>query len=353
MPLQPGEPAPWFTAPTPSNPEYVFDTAAGRYVLMVFLPRDDAPASAAALRSLAAHRALLDDVKLSAFVVVRDPATAATATDMTGLRWFLDLDGAVSRLYGALGKDGSEAPMWLILDPALRVVGRVQLGNPRMIFSALSRLGAPSEHAGVPLHAPILIAPRIFEPELCARLIALHEADGGRFTGVMRDQGDRTVAVMDDLKKRRDVLVADEGLQATLRERLERRLFPLIARALGFTATRIERFVVSCYDAADGAVFHAHRDSTTFGTAHRKFACSINLNDGFEGGDLRFAEYGQKTYRPPPGGAVVFSCALLHEATQVTAGRRYAFLPFLYDEAGAEVLAAYQRRVGAGAEPPL
>ena len=39
MPLQPGEPAPWFTAPTPSNPEYVFDTAAGRYVLLVFLPR--------------------------------------------------------------------------------------------------------------------------------------------------------------------------------------------------------------------------------------------------------------------------------------------------------------------------
>ena len=85
--------------------------------------------------------------------------------------------------------------------------------------------------------------------------------------------------------------------------------------------------------------------------AHRKFACSINLHDGFEGGDLRFAEYGQKTYRPPLGGAVVFSCALLHEATRVSAGRRYAFLPFLYDEAGAEVLAAYERRVGARAEP--
>ena len=101
--------------------------------------------------------------------------------------------------------------------------------------------------------------------------------------------------------------------------------------------------MVSCYDAADGAVFHPHRDSTTQGTAHRKFACSINLNAGFEGGDLRFAEYGRKTYRPPPGGAVVFSCAMLHEATRVTAGRRYAFLPFFYDEAGAEVLAAYRR----------
>lgn len=353
MPLQLGEPAPWFTAPTPSNPQFVFDTAAGRYVLMLFLPAGDAAAASAALQALAAHRARFDDEQFSAFIVVRDPATAASAHDMQGLRWFLDLDGAVSRLYGALGADGEEWPMWLLLDPTLRTIGRVQIGAGQRIFDHMSRLSAPAQHAGVPLHAPVLIAPRIFEPELCERLIALHEADGGRFTGVMRDAGERTVAVMDELKKRRDVLVEDEDLQALLRERLQRRLFPLIQRAFSFGVSHIERYVVSCYDAADGAVFHAHRDSTTKGTAHRKFACSINLNAGFEGGDLRFAEYGARTYRPPPGGAVVFSCALLHEATRVTAGRRYAFLPFFYDEAGAQVLDAYRARVGALPEPAL
>ena len=54
---------------------------------------------------------------------------------------------------------------------------------------------------------------------------------------------------------------------------------------------------------------------------------------------------------PPPGGAVVFSCALMHEATRVTAGRRYAFLPIFYDEAAAEAQAAYQARVGPPVEP--
>jgi hypothetical protein len=34
----------------------------------------------------------------------------------------------------------------------------------------------------------------------------------------------------------------------------------------------------------------------------------------------------------------------------VTAGRRYAFLPFFYDEAGAEALAAYRARIGATAD---
>jgi peroxiredoxin/predicted 2-oxoglutarate/Fe(II)-dependent dioxygenase YbiX len=345
MPIAPGEPAPWFTAPTPSNPEFVFDTVAGRYVLLAFLPKDDMAASGEALQLLAANQPRFDDKTLSGFVVTRDPAMAATAQDLRGLRWFLDLDGAVSRLYGALGPDGVETPMWLLLDPALRAIGRMDLPRGQALFDHIARLAPPADHAGVTLNAPVLIAPRIFEPELCARLVALHEADGGRFTGVMRDEGDRTVAVMDELKKRRDVLVQDAGLQAELRDRLERRLYPLIERGLGFAVTRIERYVVSCYDAADGAVFHPHRDSTTQGTAHRKFACSINLNEGFGGGDLRFPEFGPKTYRPPPGGAVVFSCALLHEATRVTSGRRYAFLPFFYDEAGAAVLAAYRARV--------
>jgi peroxiredoxin/predicted 2-oxoglutarate/Fe(II)-dependent dioxygenase YbiX len=350
MALSLGEPAPWFTAPTPSNPAFVFDTVAGRYVVLVFLPKDDPAAAAEALRVIARERPQFDDVRVSAFVVVRDPSTAASAQDMRGLRWFLDEDGAVSRLYGALDADGAEYPFWLLLDPALRVMGRVQLPNAQMVFDTLVRLRPPSEHAGVPLHAPVLVVPRVFEPELCERLISLHQADGGTFTGVMRDDGDKTVAVMDELKKRRDILVDDADLRDLLRERLDQRLFPMIERGLGFAVTEVERYVVSCYDADDAAVFHAHRDTTTFGTAHRRFACSINLNAGFEGGDLRFPEYGRRTYRPPPGGAVVFSCELLHEVTPVTAGRRYAFLPFFYDADAAQVLAAYRERAGEPSE---
>jgi predicted 2-oxoglutarate/Fe(II)-dependent dioxygenase YbiX len=143
---------------------------------------------------------------------------------------------------------------------------------------------------------------------------------------------------MDDMKRRRDVLIEASDLQDEIRDALRRRLVPEIRKAFQFEATRIERFVVSCYDAAEGGMFRAHRDNTTLGTAHRRFAVSINLNaEAFEGGDLRFPEFGRRTWRPPTGGAVVFSCSLLHEAMPVTAGRRYAFLPFLYDEAAALV----------------
>ena len=336
MPLPLGRPAPWFNAPTPSNREFVFDTAAGRYVLMLFLPQEAGPRGAA-LQALAAHQAMFDDVRASAFVVFREPEFGRGLKDLRGLRWMFDR-GAVTERYGP-------EPHWLLLDPTLRVMATAPIEAADEIFRRLAALPAPGEHAGVPLHAPILIAPRIFEPELCEALIALHQADGGRFTGVMRDEGERTVAVMDELKKRRDILVEPPDLQAAIRERLARRLFPLIKLALDFTVTHTERLLVSRYDADEGGVFHAHRDNTTQGTAHRRFACSLNLNDDFEGGDLRFAEYGHATYRPPLGGAVVFSCSLMHEATQITAGQRYAFLPFFYDEAGAAILAAYNERV--------
>ena len=117
-----------------------------------------------------------------------------------------------------------------------------------------------------------------------------------------------------------------------------RRLVPQIKRAFQFDATRMERYLISAYDADTGGYFRPHRDNTTLGTAHRRFAVSINLNaEDFEGGDLRFPEFGQRTYRPPTGGAVVFSCSLLHEATPVTNGTRYCILPFLYDDAAAQI----------------
>jgi predicted 2-oxoglutarate/Fe(II)-dependent dioxygenase YbiX len=119
--------------------------------------------------------------------------------------------------------------------------------------------------------------------------------------------------------------------------RVYNRVLPEIAKAFQFEATRIERYVVACYEADAGGHFRAHRDNTTRGTAHRKFAVSLVLNAEFEGGSLRFPEFGGRQYQPPPGGALVFSCSLLHEVSPVTRGKRYAFLPFLYDEAGARV----------------
>ena len=110
----------------------------------------------------------------------------------------------------------------------------------------------------------------------------------------------------------------------------------------------MERYLIGCYAAGAGH-FRPHRDNTTKGTAHRQFAVTINLNAGdYDGGDLRFPEFGTRTYCAPTGGAIVFSCSLLHEATPVTRGKRYAFLPFLYDEDAAILREQNNPHLGSG-----
>ena len=121
------------------------------------------------------------------------------------------------------------------------------------------------------------------------------------------------------------------------RSAIRRRLAPLLHRAFQFKATIMERALVSCYDAQERGHFRPHRDNTTLGTRHRRFAVSLFLNSGdYDGGQLRFPEFGNALYSAPTGGAVVFSCSLLHEATAVTRGLRYMFLPFLYDKASSQ-----------------
>jgi predicted 2-oxoglutarate/Fe(II)-dependent dioxygenase YbiX len=106
-------------------------------------------------------------------------------------------------------------------------------------------------------------------------------------------------------------------LQEALQGRIGRRVVPEILKVHQFNVTRMERYIVACYRAEDEGHFMAHRDNTTKGTAHRRFAVSINLNYEFEGGELSFPEYGPRSLKPPPGGAVVFSCSLLHAVSKV------------------------------------
>jgi predicted 2-oxoglutarate/Fe(II)-dependent dioxygenase YbiX len=155
----------------------------------------------------------------------------------------------------------------------------------------------------------------------------------------MRTENGKTVGKLDpNFKRRSDVTIQDPALRNAVVHRIHDRLAPEIKKAFQFKVTRIERYIVACYSGEDAGFFRAHRDNTTAGTAHRRFAVTINLNaEDYDGGELRFPEFGQRRYKAPTGGAVVFSCSLLHEALPVTRGLRYATLPFLYDDEAAAV----------------
>jgi predicted 2-oxoglutarate/Fe(II)-dependent dioxygenase YbiX len=351
-PLVVGDHAPWFRAAALSgSPAYQFDTVAGRHILLLFIGSARHEAVRGALALVEGARALFDDQAACFFGVTVDPEDVAAgriAQQLPGMRFFLDFDRQVSALYGAVEGE-SYRPHWLLLDPALRVAGRFGLDQGEQALGALRQRIAGAGESG---WAPVLVVPDIFEPQMCAALIGLYEEDGGEPSGFMREVAGKTVLQVDPAhKQRRDAPIEDEALRRAIVARMRRRLSPAVEHAFQFRPTRIERYIVACYEAGAG-YFRPHRDNTTMGTAHRKFAVTINLNaEDYEGGDLRFPEYGQRTYRAPTGGAVVFSCSLLHEATPVTSGRRFAFLPFLYDEEGARLREANNPHLGEGVGP--
>jgi hypothetical protein len=347
----PGEPTPAFHARSSTNPRFAFDTIAGRWVMVLIPGRMGEPGKAERLAAMVGpHARKLDTDNAYMVVIGTDPADEAAGNlkDGPGRRVLWDDDGSARKALRAAEDDGTLRPGWLLLDPMLRVFAVWPLDRGAEAMATLAALPPPAQHAGVPMHAPILVVPRVFEPAFCRRLIELYETTGGGSSGFMRDVNGKTVGILDPgHKRRKDCMIEDPDLQAQFRARLTARLLPEIRRAFQFKATRIERYIVACYDGAEQGFFKAHRDNTTLGTAHRKFACTINLNTGeYEGGALNFPEFGPQTYVAPLGGAVVFSCSLLHEARPVTKGLRYATLPFLYDDESAAVREANAKFLG-------
>ena len=338
-----GEPAPLFVQACTNNPRFELGLAAGRYIVLCFFGSAGDASGQDLLSVLASRRSLFDDDNIAFFGVSADPADEARVfQDLPGIRFFWDFDLEASRLYGSVLEDAPSPPQsyrrqWFVLDPTLRVMGRGDAGEQGegagALIAVLESLPPASRFAGVELQAPILYLPNVFEPEFCRRLIAYHQTRPSQASGVMREREGRTVAVEQDRFKRRlDCTIQDPDLVGMIQSRIARRVAPEILKVHQFKATRMERYLVGCYDSQDGGHFRAHRDNTTRGTRHRRFAVSVNLNDDFEGGEIAFPEYGPRRFKPPAGAAVVFSCSLLHAVSPMTRGRRYVFLPFLYDE---------------------
>jgi peroxiredoxin/predicted 2-oxoglutarate/Fe(II)-dependent dioxygenase YbiX len=361
--LTPGDPAPWFHQRSGSNPKYAFDTAAGRYIVLCFFMTAGDAAGRKAIEAVLKNRQHFDDKRGSFFGVSVDPRDESekrVRDTMPGVRFFWDFDGTASRLYGAIPRDTKPNEggvptrrFWAVLDPTMRVMATFPFepdgGDQAAVFSYLESLPPPERFAGFELQAPVLILPNVFEPEFCRHLINLYETHGGEESGFMRDVDGKTVALQDrSHKSRKDYVIEDPELIKQAQQRIQRRIVPEVLKVHQFKATRMERYIVSCYAAEEGGHFRAHRDNTTKGTAHRRFAISLILNDGFEGGEVSFPEYGPRGYKPPAGGAVVFSCSLLHAVSKITSGRRYAFLPFIYDDAAAKIREANNQFLGEG-----
>lgn len=301
MVLDIGERAPDFVARGPSGqPARFYAHAGGRPTAVVF---GAAP-------------------QLAELVGARDDLAMCQVSRQAADDVWVDPDGRVAQVYGV-----GDEPAVVVLDPNLRVAGVVTgEADPARVLELLAATLHRDPAPVVTAQAPVLLLPGALPPDWCRRLIDVWHG-GSVATGVERAAGEE---LDDGYKRRRDHTVEDPELMRDISTVVGRRVMPEVRKAFAFQADRFEGFKIACYDARTGGFFRPHRDNLTRSTAHRVFALTLNLNEEYEGGQLRFPEYGNHLYRPDAGAALVFSCSQLHEVMPVTAGQRFVLLSFLY-----------------------
>jgi len=330
-----GDPVPWFEARTIAGASVNLSVVAGRWIALCFLNSLSDPEMTRTLVELLSEANHFNDDHLVFYgILTVPPPEAKRLIDAShkALGFITDYTGDITRLYGA-----DHAPRLIVLDPLLRTIGNFPIGpngTPTNVLRQYLRdLPTVDESASVPLTAPALIVPRVFEPQVCDFLISLYEQGDSVDSGFMLDKDGKTETVFNHaLKRRNDYIINDPQVRELMRDRVVRRLVPAIERFFQYKPTRMDRYMVSCYDAATGGHFSRHRDNMNAGARHRRFAVTLNLNQDFDGCELIFPEFGRRRYKAPLGGAIVFSTGALHEVTPVVRGKRYAFIPFLYGE---------------------
>lgn len=363
MPLATGDLAPWFTIDSTVNSRFFFPSIGDKPVVLFFFGSLATPAVRLAWQKLNEARPALLDLNFRIIGVSVDPSDREDQmlrANASSFITFWDMDMRLSAQFGVasrtVGDQGewAYAPACCLLDETLRVIQWVPLGEPascaERVLAHIRALPPKPAPRHVTQTAPVLFVPDVLSADMCRRLIRTWEEEGNEDSGYMeRDAEGRMVGYIDYTRKRRRDHFVPPGspLYAELSRAVADRVLPLVKRAYHYPITRVERFCIACYDSEDGGgYFKPHRDFSGSGS-HRAFAMTLNLNEGdYEGGYLKFPEFGPHLYRPRTGEAVLFSGYLMHEAMPVTKGRRFVLLSFFYGEKEAEVRRAYESRHG-------
>jgi hypothetical protein len=296
------------------------DHISGKVLVLLFMPSIGVPP--AGLTALAERARGMGG---RCFLIAVEPKDAPA-----GFEPLADPDDKVAVRFGTRG-----APRIVVVAPN-RHVAAIGL-EADVAAAALERIAAQRREPAN--HPPILIVPDVLSRADCERLISVFDTQGHTFLESGHGEpppgiGDHKMRIYDYGRKDRiDHRIMSPETNALIDARLKTRLLLEIYKCFQYKVTKREIFRIGCYEGERGGTPTGHRDNTQANVAYRRFACSINLNtEQFEGGGLRFLEYGDHEYRPETGAAIVFSSSVLHEAMHVTSGKRYVLLVNLYGE---------------------
>jgi hypothetical protein len=335
--LEPGDIAPNFALADQAGQRVEFDSdqVAGHFAVLVFVNGSSASQAQAELEKFAVVGPALAARSANVFVIGAPAGGWPAGTVSNAL--LSDADGRVRAAF--LGSPGGEVTT-VVTAPSRHVIAVLAGEGQAARAAAAIEAAAALRRAGTVStpHPPVLIVPDVLSRTDCQHLMTVFALQGQTFVqpahGAPMPAHDYKVRVPEYGRRDRiDHFIVNRDTNELIHSRFHARLFPEIKKAFQYEITRYEPYRIACYEGERGGELHGHRDNTLPIVAHRRFAVSVNLNtEEFEGGELRYPEFGDEAYRPPTGAAIAFSCSMLHEAMHVTKGRRYVLLAFLGGE---------------------
>jgi peroxiredoxin len=306
------------------------DRFAGDCVVLAFCWSITDPVGVAVLRGLQAAIAGRNSDGIRIFAVCAgSPGDAAILHAALGLTFAVLADPALGawRAFGA--SPDAPSPI-IVIDPNRRIAACCRGSDATAALDVAARLLAKRQPATLGEHPPVLVLPRVLEPADCATLIEIwhrpvrrYHSDGFTSAAYRDETGEFKIRI-DSYGRTDQFVLRDPIMVDRLDALLARRIMPQIEKAFRQRAEYREDYRIACYDAAESGALPAHRDDTLPQVRYRLFTASVHLNAGeYEGGYLRFPEYGAHRYDVDPGTAIVWSCSLQHEVTAVTRGRRF------------------------------
>jgi predicted 2-oxoglutarate/Fe(II)-dependent dioxygenase YbiX len=334
--LRPGDRTPNLTFPDlAGKTRHLYLEVAGGPILIAATPNPNEGEGRKVLDALARKAGALDRIGVHRFALMRrDP----TGTMDPGALALIDPYGDGMRLFRPLpagSENDADRPAAAVaaLDANQRVISVFTSESSRDPVDDAVRVlevEAQAAKAGaqrLTRSAPMMILDKLLPDDLCATLIERWKADN--VEGAVND-GFKNV-VDDAVKRNREHVITDPDMQRTVAEHIGPRVMNEIQKVFNFhNPLRFEMLTVLGFEDARRDFFAPHRNSLR-AEQRRRFAVSLNLNDGYEGGELTFPEYGPHLYAPPKGAGAVFGCEVLHEALPVTKGQRWVLTTFLID----------------------
>ncbi len=325
-----GERAPDMVLPAADGtPTRYYALAGGRPALLVLA--DDA--SGARLHALAEGLGPVADGRLSVHVV----GPAALSEVDVPFPTLTDGEGRAAAAYRTGG-----IPTAFLLDPNLRVREALAFSDGTAVAQRVVELVDELTTDDRPpriivTQAPLLVVPDVLEPDRCDELMAVWEREGNAETGVESSAGGRRAQEMSgQLKRRRDHIVADPERTRDLATTIGRRVMPELSKASGVRVPgqplrglqdRLLRSLRSgLLPRAPRQPQPGHRPPPV--RAHPQPQRRLRRRPA----PLPRVRTGPVSARPGRGAAV--QLLHLHEVLDVTAGRRFVLLSFLFgDEA--------------------